>query len=170
MRLVFVGSRSSLKVTNVKLLRVSPVYAASIVSKLLAAVVIVTAPLAGAVQVHQTDLPPSNDGSRSPGSRVAPTLLPVVVTFVDKFKKRWNGEVPDAMCALGYDSAMVLIEAIKRAGSTDGAKIRDAIAATKNYPGITGNTTLDANRNATKAAVVVTIKNGQFKFVETVAP
>src|SRR5688572_17294515 len=78
----FVSSRSSLKVTNVRLLRVSPVYAASIVSKLLPAVVIVTAPLAGAVQVHQTDLPPSYDGSHSPGSRVAPTLLPVVVKLV----------------------------------------------------------------------------------------
>jgi len=95
---------------------------------------------------------------------------PLVQDFVKKFRARWNGETPDAMAALGYDSAMVLIDAIKRAGSTESAKLRDAIAATKDYPGITGKTTIDAQRNATKAAVVITVKNGQFKFVETVAP
>ena len=95
---------------------------------------------------------------------------PAVQEFVKKFQQRWNGETPDAMAALGYDSAMVLADAIKRAGSTDGAKLRDAIAATKDYPGVTGATTIDAERNATKSAVVITVKDGQFKFVETVAP
>jgi branched-chain amino acid transport system substrate-binding protein len=74
------------------------------------------------------------------------------------------------MAALGYDSAMILADAIKRAGSTDPAKIRDAIAATKDFPGVTGRITIDANRNASKSAVIVTIKNGQFKYVETIAP
>lgn len=95
---------------------------------------------------------------------------PAVQEFVKKFQQRWNGETPDAMAALGYDSAMVLADAVKRAGTTDGAKLRDAIAATRGYPGVTGGTTIDAQRNATKSAVVVTIKDGQFKFVETVAP
>lgn len=95
---------------------------------------------------------------------------PAVSTFIQKFKQRWNGEVPDAMAALSYDSAQVLADAIKRAQSTDGPKVRDALAATKDFAGVTGNTTLDAKRNATKSAVVVTIKDGVFKFVETVAP
>jgi branched-chain amino acid transport system substrate-binding protein len=95
---------------------------------------------------------------------------PAVIAFIAKFKQRWNGETPDAMAALAYDSAMVLIDAIRRAGSTEGARIRDALAATRDYPGITGNTTLDAQRNATKSAVVVTIRNGQFRFVESVSP
>jgi branched-chain amino acid transport system substrate-binding protein len=95
---------------------------------------------------------------------------PAVTTFIQKFKQRWNGEVPDAMAALAYDSASVLADAIKRAGSTEGAKIRDALAATKNFAAVSGNTTLDAQRNANKAAVVVTIKNGAFKFVESVSP
>ncbi len=94
----------------------------------------------------------------------------LVQDFVMKFRARWNGETPDAMASLGYDSAMVLADAIKRAGTTDSAKVRDALAATKDYPGITGLTTIDAQRNATKAAVVITVKNGQFKFVEAVAP
>ena len=95
---------------------------------------------------------------------------PAVSGFVERFRKRWNNEVPDAMAALGYDAAMVLADAIKRAGTTDSAKLRDALAATKNLPGVTGDTTLDAQRNASKAAVVIAVKDGQFKFLETVAP
>ena len=95
---------------------------------------------------------------------------PAVQNFVKKFRARFANETPDAMAALGYDSAMVLADAIKRAGTTDGAKLRAAIAATKNYEGVTGKTTIDAHRNATKAAVVITVKDGQFKFVESIAP
>lgn len=95
---------------------------------------------------------------------------PAVSGFVERFRKRWDNEVPDAMAALGYDAAMVLADAIKRAGTTDSAKLRDALAATKNLPGVTGDTTLDAQRNASKAAVVIAVKDGQFKFLETVAP
>ena len=89
--------------------------------------------------------------------------------FVKEFKARY-GETPDAMAALGYDSAMILADAIKRAGSTDGAKIRDALAATKNFPGITGKITMDADRDASKPAVILEIKDGSFKYMETVAP
>jgi branched-chain amino acid transport system substrate-binding protein len=94
---------------------------------------------------------------------------PVVQDFVKKYQQKYNG-LPDCMAALGYDSAMILADAIKRAGTTDPTKIRDAIAATKNYPGVTGNISIDADRNASKPAVIVTIKNGQFKYVETIAP
>ena len=82
----------------------------------------------------------------------------------------YNGDVPDAMSALGYDSAMVLFDAIKRAGSADPAKIREALAATKDFPCVTGLTTLDAQRNATKGAVIITVKDGKFKYVETIQP
>jgi branched-chain amino acid transport system substrate-binding protein len=95
---------------------------------------------------------------------------PAVQNFVKKFKARFNGEVPDAMAALGYDSALVLSDAIKRAGGTDGAKVRDALAATKDFEGVTGKTTMDAQRNATKAAVVISVKDGKFVYVETIAP
>jgi branched-chain amino acid transport system substrate-binding protein len=95
---------------------------------------------------------------------------PKVQEFVKKFKARFNGEIPDAMAALGYDSAMVLADAMKRAGTTETQKLRDAIAATKDFVGVTGKTTLDANRNATKPAVIITIKDGKFKYVETINP
>ena len=93
-----------------------------------------------------------------------------VQKFVADFRAKYSGETPDAMAALGYDSAMVLAEAIKRTGTTDEPKLRDAIAATKDYEGVTGKTTLDAQRNATKSAVIMTVKDGKFKYVETIAP
>ena len=94
----------------------------------------------------------------------------MVATFVKKFKARWNNEVPDAMAALGYDSALVLADAIKRAGGTDSQKLRDALAATKDFVGVTGKTTLDAKRNATKPAVIIEVKDGKFVYKETVNP
>ena len=94
---------------------------------------------------------------------------PAVQKFVKEFQAKYN-EAPDAMAALGYDSAMMLAAAMKTAGTTDGAKVRDALAATKDFAGVTGNITIDANRNASKPAVILTIKNGQFKYVETIAP
>jgi branched-chain amino acid transport system substrate-binding protein len=95
---------------------------------------------------------------------------PKVQAFVKAFQAKFNGEVPDAMAALGYDSAMVLADAIKRAGSTEGAKVRDALAATKDFPCVTGKTTLDAKRDASKSAVIITVKEGKFKYLQTVEP
>ncbi len=95
---------------------------------------------------------------------------PNIQKFVQSYKAKNNGETPDAMAALGYDSAMVLADAIKRAGTTESAKLREAIAATKDYAGLTGKTTLDAQRNATKSAVIITVKDGKFKYLETIAP
>jgi len=94
---------------------------------------------------------------------------PVVQDFLDKYRDRYHAEA-DAMAALGYDSAMILANAIKHAHSTDGNLVRDAIAATKDYPGVTGKITIDDKRNATKPAVVLTIKDGKFQYVETIAP
>jgi branched-chain amino acid transport system substrate-binding protein len=94
---------------------------------------------------------------------------PEVQTFVKAYRAKYS-ETPDAMAALGYDSAIVLGDAIKRAGSTDGTKLRDALAATKGVKGVTGATTIDKNRDATKPATVITIKNGKFEYVDTIEP
>ena len=95
---------------------------------------------------------------------------PAVKNFVARFKARFGGETPDAMAALGYDSALVMVDAIRRAGNTEGPAVRDALAATKGFEGVTGATTMDKDRNASKAAVVIMVKDGKFKFVESVAP
>ena len=90
--------------------------------------------------------------------------------FVEAYKKRYNGKVPDAMAALGYDSAMILADAIKTAGSTEGAKIRDALAAVTDYEAVTGKITLNKQRDAEKAAVILQVQGGVLKYLETVAP
>ncbi|MEQ1851917.1 MAG: ABC transporter substrate-binding protein [Chthoniobacteraceae bacterium] len=90
--------------------------------------------------------------------------------FVADYQKRFNGKLPDAMAALGYDSAMILADAMKRAGSTEGAKVREALAATKDFPAVTGKITIDAKRDAVKSAVILKVEGGKFKFVETVNP
>jgi branched-chain amino acid transport system substrate-binding protein len=74
------------------------------------------------------------------------------------------------MAALGYDSVLILADAIKRAGSTDGSKIRDALAATRDFQGVTGKMTIDGERNARKPAVILEIKGGKFIYRETVNP
>lgn len=94
---------------------------------------------------------------------------PEAQKFLAAYKERYNA-VPDALAGLGYDSAMVLFDAIKRAGTTEGKQLRDAIAQTKDFPGVTGKITLDADRNATKPAVVLEIKGGKLVYRETVNP
>ena len=92
-----------------------------------------------------------------------------VTDFNRRFQQRW-GAASDGLSALGYDAAMLAIDGIRRAGSTEGAKIRNALAATKGYPAVTGTITFDAQRNPTKSAVVLTVKNGKFAFVQDVNP
>ncbi len=94
---------------------------------------------------------------------------PQVVAFVDSYRKKY-GTDPDAMVALGYDALKLLADAMKRAGSTDPAKVNTAIAATTNFPGVTGRITLDEHRNPNKPAVILQVKDGKFRFVEAVAP
>jgi branched-chain amino acid transport system substrate-binding protein len=94
---------------------------------------------------------------------------PKIQDFVKKFQAR-NKSIPDAMAALGYDSAMLLADAMKRAGTTEGKALRDAINSTKDFDGITGKITLDEKRNANKSAVILTIKDGKFSFVQSLAP
>ena len=94
---------------------------------------------------------------------------PIIQKFVSDYKARYEA-TPDALAGLGFDAANILFDAIKRTNSTDGAKIRDAIAATKDYPGVTGRITLDKDRNAVKPAVVLQVKDGKLEYVETIAP
>jgi branched-chain amino acid transport system substrate-binding protein len=62
------------------------------------------------------------------------------------------------------------VDAIKRAGSDDPKAIRDALAQTRDFPGITGTITLNENRDAIKSAVVLEVQGGKFLYKETVDP
>jgi len=85
---------------------------------------------------------------------------PEVKNFVGKYKQEY-GKTPDALAALGYDAALVLFDSMERAPSLDGKALRDAIAATKNFTGVTGTFSIDENRNAQKSAVIVEYKGGK---------
>ncbi|MFO7171947.1 MAG: ABC transporter substrate-binding protein [Bacillota bacterium] len=94
---------------------------------------------------------------------------PAVKEFVEKFKARY-GQVPDAAAALTYDAARILFQAIERAGSLDRDQIRDAIAATEGFQGVTGTITYAGKNDPVKPAVVLKVEGGQFKYETTVNP
>jgi branched-chain amino acid transport system substrate-binding protein len=90
--------------------------------------------------------------------------------FVEAYRKRFDGKEPDVIAALGYDSAIILADAIKRAGSTHTAKIRDALGATKEFDAVTGRISINRKRDAEKPAVIFQVRDGKFSYLETVAP
>jgi branched-chain amino acid transport system substrate-binding protein len=94
---------------------------------------------------------------------------PVAETFLKEYRARYNKE-PASVTALGYDGYLLALDAIKRAGSTDPVKIRDAIAKTSGFVGAAGTVTLDANGDATKSAFIKTVQNGKFVFKTIVNP
>lgn len=94
---------------------------------------------------------------------------PKVTQFVEDYKAEYN-QTPDALAALGYDGAMMLVDAIKRAGSAEPAKIKDALAQTKDLQLVTGLISLDANHNPIKSAVIIELKNGIQTFKEKINP
>jgi len=94
---------------------------------------------------------------------------PRIQDFVRKYKERFK-VVPDGLAATGYDAARIFIESLGRAKDTSGAALRDAIAATKDFQGVTGIITIDSDHNAVKSAVVLEIKDNQGRYVATVQP
>jgi branched-chain amino acid transport system substrate-binding protein len=94
---------------------------------------------------------------------------PRVTSFVTAYRKKYGSD-PDAISALGYDALYILADAMKRAETTDPAKVNAAIATTKDFPGVTGKITLDEHRNPNKPAVMLQVKNGKFVYLETIAP
>jgi branched-chain amino acid transport system substrate-binding protein len=94
---------------------------------------------------------------------------PAVQRFVAAYKAKF-GAVPDAIAALGYDAMNVLADSIKRAGSTDSAKLRDAIAATNGFAGVTGSININSSRDAVKPAVVFELRDKKLVYKETIQP
>lgn len=89
--------------------------------------------------------------------------------FLTEYRKEYNKE-PAAVTALGYDAYILILDAIKRANSTDPEKIRDAIAQTKGFEGAAGIITLDENGDAVKNAVIKVVKDGKFTYLDTIEP
>lgn len=93
-----------------------------------------------------------------------------VKEFITSYQKKFN-EVPDGLAALGYDAARILIGAIERVeGDITSKSIRDEVAKTNSYRGVTGVITLNENRDAVKSAVVVKVDGTNNRYVTTVDP
>lgn len=94
---------------------------------------------------------------------------PAIQNFIKKYKEKYD-MMPDAMSFLAYDAGLILFDAIKRAGSTDPEKIKDELAKTKDFKGVTGTITINEQRDAVKPAVILEIRGGKFKYKETIQP
>jgi len=94
---------------------------------------------------------------------------PKAQAFVDSYTKEY-GQKPEALAVLGYDAVYVLADAIKRANSTDSAKIIEALADTKDFPAISGVTTINKTHDADKNAVVIEMKDGKQVFKTSIKP
>lgn len=97
------------------------------------------------------------------------TSDPVVLDFIKKYKERFK-ETPDGLAALGYDAAKILIEAMDKAPEVTPAAIRDQLAKTADFSGVTGKISINDQRNAVKPAVVVKVDGTINRYVTTVHP
>ncbi|MDM8524927.1 ABC transporter substrate-binding protein [Desulfococcaceae bacterium HSG8] len=88
--------------------------------------------------------------------------------FVERYEKK-HGEVNPSH-ALGYDAVSLLADAIRRVESSEPAKIRDAVASTNKFQGVTGNITLDRNGDPVKPAVILKFDKGTIVYVRTAQP
>ena len=146
----------------------------------------ITVPLLGG---DGWDSPKLIEGAGGPGAALEGSYFtnhssmsdpkPTIQKFVSAYKTAYGGQQPDSLAALGYDAVGVLVDAMKRtAAPANGdyaspeyrAKLRDAIAATKNYQGITGTITIGPDRNAVKPAVVLQVHGSEYKYITTVNP
>ena len=92
-----------------------------------------------------------------------------VKAFVKLYSTEY-GLVPDTQAVLGYDSILIIVDAIKRAGSDDPVKIREALATTKGLKAVSGTITMDATHSPIKGAVIIENKDGKNVFKERIEP
>ena len=97
-------------------------------------------------------------------------MSPIASTFTENWKKLHPEKDPNVNAALGYDSYMLIINAIKTAGSAEPEAIRTALEKTKGFPGVTGNKTINATHDAESPVGIVQIKDGKKVFIGTVEP
>ncbi len=89
--------------------------------------------------------------------------------FMELYEKEFHKGL-DAFTAMGADAYFIILDAARRAGSADPVKIRDALASTKDFEGVSGKITMKPDGNAIKAMVVNKVQNGKFVYVTTINP
>jgi branched-chain amino acid transport system substrate-binding protein len=110
------------------------------------------------------------DGSYYSSHYFVDDPAPAVRTFVTNYQRRY-GTKPDSLAALGYDAMKVLAEAMRHAPKLDAPSIRNQLATTANFVGVTGTISLGADRNpVAKKVIVLEVKNGALTLKKTIEP
>jgi branched-chain amino acid transport system substrate-binding protein len=89
--------------------------------------------------------------------------------FMAAYEKSYHKPL-DAFAALGGDGYFLLAAAIDTAGNLDGPKITQALAATKDFPGVTGLITMGPDHNPIKGVTIIKVEKGQFVYQTTINP
>ncbi len=89
--------------------------------------------------------------------------------FNKAYEAKYKQEI-SAFGALGADAYFLLIDAIKRAGSTEGPKVRDALASVRDFKGVSGSLTMGPDGNPVKSIIINKVENGKFVYYMTVTP
>jgi branched-chain amino acid transport system substrate-binding protein len=97
-------------------------------------------------------------------------MSPIAKKFTENWKKAFPGKEPNVNSALGYDTYLMVLDAIKRAGKAEPAAITKALAATKGFEGVTGSTTINATHDAEKPVGLVQIKDGKKTYIGSITP
>jgi len=97
-------------------------------------------------------------------------MSPIAKKFTENWKKAYPSKEPNVNAALGYDTYLMVLDAIKRAGKPDPAAITKALAATKGFEGVTGSTTINATHDAEKPVGLVQIKDGKKTYIGSITP
>ncbi|MGL4986491.1 MAG: ABC transporter substrate-binding protein [Treponemataceae bacterium] len=89
--------------------------------------------------------------------------------FIEEYKNQYKKENIAAVTALGYDGYIVVLDAIKRAGSADPQAIQKEIAKTQNFEGVTGLISMNADGDVDKVeAIIKTVQDGKFVYMDTI--
>lgn len=96
---------------------------------------------------------------------------PEVNEFIEAYREEYGRDPENAFAALGFDAVGLIADAIERAGTTEGEALRDALAETMNYQGVTGKVAYTRpTRVPVKPISIIGVFNGKYELLETWKP
>jgi branched-chain amino acid transport system substrate-binding protein len=131
----------------------------------------VTAPMLGGDGWDSPDLSPASAaGGYFANHYTSDATTPIVLEWVDKYKAKYDGMVPDAIAALAYDAANVLFAGIEAAGTADDTTAVAKAMEGLTWEGVTGTITFDEFHNPIKGAVVMKVTEDGVTYEASVQP
>lgn len=95
----------------------------------------------------------------------------IVQSFVAAYEAEYGRKPENAFAALGYDTMNLIADAIRRAGSTEPAAIRDALAATQGFQAVTGVISYpEGERKPIKSVTIIRVQDGVYSFAAEIQP